>query len=159
MNRAAVIAFVVLAGCAHQASHPARVEWSYVEMVHGACGARPEMTVVLDRACTLLVAANGDQPRPAPIDATECRTLLDMANKRASGTPTSCASAQLFMSGVGITLDDGHTASACWDDPIASRLAALGEKASPDWRHRAPAPTNCDAAGGGLELDLDAPQK
>jgi hypothetical protein len=159
MNRAAVIAYMLLAGCAHQPPHPAKVAWSYVALAHGQCDTRAQIEVALDRTCALVVTANGEPPRPASIDAADCRALLDLADRSASGAQRSCTTPQPFMAGVGITLDDGHTASLCWDDPLASRLAALGDKAAPDWRHRAPAPTNCDAAGGGLELDLDAPQK
>jgi hypothetical protein len=44
------------------------------------------------------------------------------------------------MAGVTATLDDRREVHACWDSKLAARMAAIADRAAPDWRKGAPAP-------------------
>jgi hypothetical protein len=154
MKIAAVLASMVLSGCAH---HAAQVAWSRIELGHGSCGARAEVELVLDHACAATVTANGTQARRAPLDAADCQAVLAMAAHRAAHAPPACTAPQPFIAGVAITLDDGRMAYACWDDPLASRMAALADELAPDWRRGYAAQGSCDFRGDPIEGDVVAP--
>ena len=134
-----MIACMLASACAHQ---PLRVAWSDIELGHHTCGPRAELELVLDRTCTLVVKANRETPRRTSIAAADCHAVLAMAANPRSHSP--CTVPQPFIAGVAITLDDGHTAYACWNEPLAARMAAIGDKLAPDWRRGAGVPETCD---------------
>jgi len=153
MKVAAILASLLVSGCAHR---PARVAWQDIELGHGTCGPRATLEVVLDRTCTLVVTANRETPRHTPISAGDCDALLALAADRAALSP-ACTVPQPFIAGVAITLDDGRMAHACWDDALATRMAALGEKVAPDWRRGMGMRRACDFSDDVIEGDLVAP--
>jgi hypothetical protein len=155
MKAGALVASFLASACAH---HPSRVAWSDIELGFRTCGARAQLEAVLDRACTLTVTANRTAPRTTTIAPADCRAVLSLAANRASRSqPPPCSVPQPFIAGVAITLDNGRTADACWNDALASQMAALAEKLAPDWRRGVQPPSSCDFDDDKIENDLVAP--
>jgi hypothetical protein len=124
-------------------ARPVRLAWDDVEMGH-PCGPAAQISLTLERDCTLTVAANREPARRTSVDRTTCDRLFEMATHAGHPNGDSCPVAQSFAAGATITIGPMRERYVCFGEPLGSQLAELATRLAPDWRDGRGMSQQCD---------------